>query len=123
MVVQACVNTLLEPGLIQAAVALFVAAIAALVIVEARPAADALPPVDPAILGEWSCGDTSIAVAADAIALGGEAARRGRITAEDGRLIIFWEGGDESEWAYAAGGGALILGTDRGPNYTCLAAK
>ena len=105
------------------AVLTFLATMAALLMVEARPVDSGQAAVDPEVVGRWSCGETAIALGPEGIELSGEIARSGRVTARDGRLLIFWDSGEVSEWAYAAGEGALILGTDRGPNYTCLAAR
>jgi hypothetical protein len=79
-------------------------------------------PVDPEIVGEWICGNTMIAITAfGSIDLSGEDNRVGAIRAGRGLLIISWNGGARSDWNYAAGDGALILATDRGANYACLA--
>jgi hypothetical protein len=80
--------------------------------------------VEPEVVGAWSCGETRIEITPEgAIELEGEEARGGLVRATAGRLVIFWSAGGESEWAYAAGEGALVLGTDRGPNYACLIEK
>jgi hypothetical protein len=80
-------------------------------------------PVDPEIVGEWSCGRTMIEITHfGSIDLSGEDARTGVIRAGEGMLVIIWGSGSRSDWSYAAGDGALILGTDRGANYACLDA-
>ncbi len=96
-------------------------------LVVAAPVAAPLPDtpvaVDVEILGEWNCGDTAITITALGITLEGEVARTGTPEGAAGRLVIRWDDGVTSEWAYAAGGGTLILATDRGANYACLARK
>lgn len=96
----------------------------AALILAAGPPGQLPGPVEPQVVGAWACGDTRVVITEDGgIEISGEDARTGLIRAAAGRALILWTAGGESEWAYAAGDGALILATDRGPNYACLAEK
>lgn len=100
------------------------AAAALLLAASARAAGLFDGPLDTELVGEWTCGDTEIAITSSgSIALDGESKRAGLVSATNGRLEIAWDGGERSAWDYAAGGGALILATDRGANYACLAVR
>ncbi len=97
--------------------------IAAVLLATSAQAEHVPGPVDPEIVGEWSCGTTRIAITPfGSIDLSGEDSRTGLIRAGEGMLVIVWGSGSRSDWSYAAGDGALILATDRGANYACLDA-
>jgi hypothetical protein len=97
--------------------------IAAVLLATSAQAGHVPGPVDPEIVGEWTCGSTMIAITTfGSIDLSGEDTRAGLIRAGEGMLVIVWGSGIRSDWSYAAGEGALILGTDRGANYACLVA-
>jgi hypothetical protein len=97
------------------------AALLALVFAASVQAASLPGRVDPVIVGNWNCGNTRVAITnLGRIALTGETARSGRARASEGRMLIAWDLGGMSDWSYAAGDGALVIGTDRGANYACL---